>query len=184
MKYAPILFVLLAVLLLAGCSLRGAVTGQGAPSAVPGNNDLATTVNRLAFIAGIAAIGAVAAGIALKQYATALVGGPALAGLALVFLLLPAIAAAVKWLLISAVVMCIGGAAWLAYSRWKAQIAITLTAKHADRMENVVNDIMYKRADPIEEETVAKDIIMAKNMAQAEQVQSGVDKIIEKARGR
>lgn len=169
MKHATILVVLAAVFLLAGCSLRGAVTGQDAPAAVPGDTALAVTVNRLAFIAGLAAIGVVAAGIALKQYATALVGGPALAGLALVFLLLPAIASAVKWLLIGAVILAIGGAAWLAYSRWKAYVAIKLTAKHADRMEKA------------ETQT---DIAMAKNMAYSEQEHSGVARLIAKVRGR
>lgn len=164
MKHATILVVLAAVLMLGGCSLRGAVTGSDAPGAVPGDTALATTVNRLAFVAGIAAIAIVAVGIFLKQYATALVGGPALAGLALVFLLLPALAAAVKWLLIGAVILCIGGAAWLAYTRWKAHVAIKLTAKHADRMEAA---------------ETPSDVVVAKNLSHAEQVKAGVASLIE-----
>ena len=168
MKYASILFVLAAVLLLSGCSILGFTPRTGIPVAIPGDTALDTTVARLALIAGIAAIACVASGVALKQYATALVGGPALAGLALVFLLLPAIADAVKWLLIGSVVLCIGGAAWLAYSRWKAHLAIKLTAKHADRMEQAMTE---------------DDIVTAKNKAHAEQVYSGVDRLIAKVRG-
>ena len=160
---------LVLVFMLASCALTGAIARPDVPGAVGGDSDLATTVNRLAFIAGLAAIGAVAAGIFLKQYATALVGGPALAGLALVFLLLPAIASAVKWLLIGSVVLALGGAAWLAYSRWKTTVALKLTAKHADRMEEAETDI---------------DVVVAKNQASAEQVQAGVDTLIAKVRGR
>ena len=108
------------LLVLSSCSLRSA-TGAIVTPPVGGDStgQLATTVARLAFIAGLASIACVAVGIVLKQYAAAIIGGPALAGLALVFLLLPAIAAAVKWLLIASVMMAVGGAAWLAYSRWK-----------------------------------------------------------------
>jgi hypothetical protein len=158
------------VLVLSSCSIAGTIPRPHESAAVSGNSasdGLATTVNRLAFIAGLAAIGAVAAGIALKQYATALVGGPALAGLALVFLLLPAIAAAVKWLLVGSVVLALGGAAWLAYSRWKAYVAVKLTATHADRMEAAETDI---------------DVVVAKNVSHAEQVKAGVAQLIDNVR--
>ena len=160
-------FVLL--LVLSSCSLRTA-TGSLVTPPVGGDtaDQLAVTVARLAFIAGLAAIGCVAAGIFLKQYATAVIGGPALAGLALVFLLLPAIAAAVKWILIAAVVTVIGGAAWLAYSRWKTGVALKLTALHADRMEAASTDT---------------EVEVAKVISHAEQVKSGVAGIIEKVRG-
>ena len=157
------------VLVLSSCSIA-TIPRPHESAAVSGNSvsdGLATTVNRLAFIAGLAAIGTVAAGIALKQYATALVGGPALAGLALVFLLLPAIAAAVKWLLVGSVVLALGGAAWLAYSRWKAYVAVKLTANHADRMEAAETE---------------QAIAVAKNVSHAEQVKAGVANIIEKVR--
>lgn len=161
-------FVLL--LVLSSCSLRTATGSLVTPPAGGDNTDqLATTVARLAFIAGLASIVAVAAGIALKQYATAVIGGPALAGLALVFLLLPAIAAAVKWLLIGSVIAVIAGAAWLAYSRWKTGIALRLTAKHADRMEAAETDA---------------DVAIAKNLSHVEQVQSGVSNLIQKIRNK
>jgi len=164
--FAGLLIVL--VLQLTSCSLRTAA-GPLTPTPVGGDNgdQLATTVTRLAFIAGIASIACVAVGIFLKEYATAIIGGPALAGLALVFLLLPAIAAAVKWLLIVAVVLVLGGAAWLAYSRWKTSIALKLTAKHADRMEAASTD---------------QEVLVAKNVSRAEQEKSGVARLIEKVR--
>ena len=156
-------------LMCTSCSLRSA-TGAIVTAPVGGDSSdqLATTVARLAFIAGLASIGCVAAGILLKQYAAALIGGPALAGLALVFLLLPAIAAAVKWLLIGSVIAVIGGAAWLAYSRWKTGVALKLTAQHADRMEAAETE---------------GDVIVAKAASRADQVQAGVAVLIEKVRG-
>ena len=157
------------LLVLTSCSITGSIPRPHVAAPVGGDSALAITVSRLAFIAGLASIACVVVGIALKQYAAALIGGPALAGLALVFLLLPAIAAAVKWLLIGSVALAIGGAAWLAYSRWKAYVAIKLTAKHADRMEAAETDI---------------DVVQAKNMAHAEQVQAGVAGIIEKIRSK
>lgn len=165
---ASVVLVLVGLLLVfTSCSLR-TVAGSDAPGAVPGDTALATTVNRLAFVAGLAAIGIVAAGIFLKQYAAALIGGPALAGLALVFLLLPALAAAVKWLLIGSVILCVAGAARLAWTRWKMAVALKLTAKHADRMEAA--------------ETVV-DVDVAKEASHTEQVEAGVAKLIERVRG-
>ena len=173
------LAVLTGLLLLTSCSITGSIPRPQLPQPVGGDSALAITVSRLAFISGLAAIGAVAAGIALKQYATALVGGPALAGLALVFLLLPALAAAVKWLLICSVVMAIGGAAWLAWTRWKTSVALALTAKHADRMESTALS-----ANPEKPEEIDDAIRQAKNMAHAEQVQAGVAGIIGKIRSK
>lgn len=157
------------LLVLSSCSIRSA-TGPLVSPPVGGDSaeQLATTIARLAFIAGLAAIAIVAVGIFLKQYATALVGGPALAGLALVFLLLPALAAAVKWLLIGSVVLAFSGAAWLAWTRWKTTVALKLTALHADRMEAAETD---------------GEVTVAKCISHAEQVRSGVAKIIEKVRG-
>ena len=158
------------LLVLSSCSLRSAAGSIVTPPVGGDSNDqLATTVARLAFIAGLASIACVAVGIALKQYAAAIIGGPALAGLALVFLLLPAIAAAVKWLLIASVMMAVGGAAWLAYSRWKTGVALVLTAKHADRMESAETD---------------SDVEAAKNVSHVEQVQSGVSNLIKKLRNK
>jgi len=157
------------LLVCSSCSLRSAAGADVIPPVGGDSTDqLETTVARLAFIAGLASIGCVIAGILIKEYATALIGGPALAGLALVFLLLPAIAAAVKWLLIGSVTLALGGAAWLAYSRWKTGVALKLTAQHADRMEAAETD---------------SDVMVAKNISHAEQVRSGVACIIEKARG-
>ena len=157
------------LLVLSSCSIRSA-TGPIVTPPVGGDSaeQLATTIARLAFIAGLAAIACVAVGILLKQYAAALIGGPALAGLALVFLLLPAIAAAVKWVLIGSVIAVIGGTAWLAYTRWKTGVALKLTAMHADRMEAAETD---------------GEVMVAKSISRAEQVRSGVAKIIEKVRG-
>lgn len=129
---------------------------------------LTVTVDRLAFLAGLAAIAIVAIGIFVKEYSTAVIGGAALAGLALVFLLLPAIAAVVKWIIIAAVVTAVGGVAWLAYSRWKTTVALRLTALHGDRMEAA---------------ETAGDVAVAKTISHAEQVQSGVAGLIEKIRG-